>query len=186
MFFRAWSTGCTGGQRGIHLFPASSAGQSLWAYIIVPTLPFPVHSARPSLSFSDKTWLTHTKTEMESMTPDSHKGPSGAGRSLPEIHFSTWLRTPGTFGTLWFCSFQRRERGWLYRMSLLDGPNSTKTDSNPGLCRAADLHNSALSARWRGNWILSLKPPCAFPPLHQTEIKSCREPLRKRTSNPFS
>lgn len=98
----------TGSLRGTHLFlHLQQVKQSLSAYITVPTLPFPVHSALLSLPFP--TDLNHTHFNGEAMNPDSHKGPSEAGHSLPEIHFSTWLETPGAFSTLWFLFPKRRK-----------------------------------------------------------------------------
>lgn len=69
---RVWSTGRTGSQRGIHLFPASSAGQTILHNCSNPPFSCPLRSASSSLSDGPE---PHTRALMEAMNPDSHKGP---------------------------------------------------------------------------------------------------------------
>lgn len=84
--------------------------------------------------------------------PHTHfnKGPSGAWHFSPEIHFSTWLQTPGCFIALWFSYPKRRKIARFASrlpstsplMLLMTDP---KTDPNLWLCWAADpLQHSAV------------------------------------------
>lgn len=81
--------------------------QTTFPYIIVPTPTFPVHCAQPTPTLPKKLALhTHTHTHAHFNGSHEHRVPQSPKWSrtffLPEIHFSTWLQSPGTFSTLGF------------------------------------------------------------------------------------
>lgn len=157
--------------------------QSLCAYIIVPTLPFPLLP----LPFPDRSHTpppppcTHTRFNgsYEPRLPQRPKWSRTffAWNSLQHMASDSW----DIWHALIFLSKEERKSSICLTSPLyepLDGLNATKTDPNLWLCRAADLNSDVRETGRKLDTFLKSPCVCAFPPLLQAKIKSYHQRSR--------